>query len=175
MKTLRQIDRALARFEGWFIIAFLWLMVVLTFCQVGLRGLYTHGHFQWANALMGTLEWSEPFVRLLVLWLTFLGASLLTGENKHIKIDLFSSLLPEKLLHVRDLVLDLVCILICGMMLKTCLSYLYMEMQFGAKIFLGLPSWTGELIIPAGFALILFRFLLGAMEKGFRILGGKIR
>ena len=127
MKTLRWIDKALARFEGWLIIMFLWLMVILTFVQVCLRGLYTHAHLQWANSLMGYLDWSEPFVRLLVLWLTFLGASLITGENKHIKIDLFSSLLPPKWELTREFVLSLVCVVISATMLKVCIDYIKME------------------------------------------------
>ena len=92
MGPLKWFDRHLARLEGWLIIIFLWLMVMFTFIQVCLRGLYTHGRFHWANSLMGRLDWSEPFVRLLVLWLTFLGASLITRETKHIKIDFLSSL-----------------------------------------------------------------------------------
>jgi len=50
------------------------------------------------------VDWFEPFVRLLVLWLTFLGASLITKENKHIKIDLMGSLLPDKWLPFRDII-----------------------------------------------------------------------
>jgi len=47
MRTLERIDNALARLEGWLIIIFLGAMVVLTFVQVCLRGLYTHAHLQW--------------------------------------------------------------------------------------------------------------------------------
>ena len=74
MKFLRLIDKGLAKVEGWLIVIFLGLMVTLTFLQVILRALYTHGHVQWANAIMGQVDWTEPFVRLLVLWITFLGA-----------------------------------------------------------------------------------------------------
>lgn len=170
MTLLKWLDNAFARFEGWLIIVFLWLMVVFTFSQVCLRSLYTHGHFQWANALMGHLDWSGPFVRLLVLWLTFLGASLITRENKHIKIDLFSSLLPPKLLHIREFILSVVCALITGIMLKVCIDYIKMEMDFGGTIFARLPAWIGELIIPAGFILIFFRFLFRAIDHGIEIL-----
>ena len=172
MKTLRWIDKALARFEGWLIIMFLWLMVILTFVQVCLRGLYTHAHLQWANSLMGYLDWSEPFVRLLVLWLTFLGASLITGENKHIKIDLFSSLLPPKWELTREFVLSLVCVVISATMLKVCIDYIKMEMEFGGTMFLHLPNWAGQMILPAGFALILFRFSLRAIDQGLQIVRG---
>ncbi len=175
MKILKLAERTLARLEGWLIVAFLSMMVVLTFIQVCLRGLFTHGHFQWANALMGQLDWSEPFVRLLVLWLTFLGASLLTQENKHIKIDLLSAILPPKWLPVRELILSLVCVFISAIMLKACTDYIKMEMEFGESMFLQIPNWIGQVILPAGFALILFRFLLRTIDQGLEIARGKTR
>ena len=170
MRPLKWVDKNIALLEGWLIITLLWLMVIFTFIQVCLRGLYTHGHFQWANALMGHLDWSEPFVRLLVLWLTFLGASLVTRENKHIKIDLFSSFLPSKLMPVRELVLSLVCVLISSIMLKVSIDYFKMEIEFGGTIFLQFPSWAGEIIIPVGFALILFRFVIRTIDSGAEII-----
>lgn len=175
MKILKLAERTLARLEGWLIVAFLSMMVVLTFIQVCLRGLFTHGHFQWANALMGQLDWSEPFVRLLVLWLTFLGASLLTQENKHIKIDLLSAILPPKWLPARELILSLVCVFISAIMLNACTDYIKMEIEFGESMFLQIPNWIGQVILPAGFALILFRFLLRAIDQGLEIARGKTR
>jgi C4-dicarboxylate transporter DctQ subunit len=172
MKTLRWIDNTLAMLEGWFIVILLYLMVILTFIQVSLRGLYTHIHLQWANTLMGHLDWSEPFVRLLVLWLTFLGASLVTGDNKHIKIDLFSTLLPPKWQRARELILSVVCILISAIMLTVCADYITIEMEFGGRMFLNLPNWIGQLILPVGFAFILFRFLLRAIDQGLQIARG---
>jgi TRAP-type C4-dicarboxylate transport system permease small subunit len=174
MKALKRIDEVLVRLEGWLIFGFLALMVTFTFIQVCLRGLYTHAHFRWANTLMGYLDWSEPLVRLLVLWLTFLGASLLSGENKHIKIDLFSTLLPPKLLPWREFLLAIVCIIVSATMLFVCAGYVKLEMEFGGTVFLRLPNWIGQLILPLGFAMILFRFLLRAVDQGLRISrGGK--
>ncbi len=172
MKTLKWIDKGLARLEVWVIITFLSLMVILTFIQVCLRGFYTHGHVQWANALMGHIDWSEPFVRLLVLWLTFLGASLITGENKHIKIDLFSTLLPTKWLPLREFILSIVCVIISATMLFVCAGYIKIEIEFGGTLFLNLPSWIGELILPVGFALILFRFFVRTIDNGIQVAQG---
>lgn len=171
MKRLRRVDRSLARVEGWFISVFLWLMVVFTFLQVCLRGIYTHGQMRWANVLMGYLDWSEPFVRLLVLWLSFLGASLLTGENKHIKIDLFSTILPERWQPLRDFLLSGVCVLISAIMVKVCVDYVHLEMEFGGRLFLNLPSWIGQLILPIGFAVILFRFSISTIENFLKMIG----
>ena len=172
MKALRLIDKALAKVEGWLIIIFLGLMVTLTFSQVILRSLYTHAHIQWANFILGQVDWADPMARLLVLWITFLGASLLTGDNRHIKIDLLPNLVPSKWLPLRELILSVVCVLICAIMLKASLGYIRLEITYGGHLFLQLPTWVGQLILPAGFSLVLFRFLLRAMEQGLKIFRG---
>ena len=166
MNILKSIDRTLARLEGRLLCIFLWELVILTFIQVCLRGLYTHFHAQWANTIMGYMDWSEALVRLLVLWLAFLGASLLTGENKHIKIDLFSSLLPDTWLPLREAILSAICVMISAIMLRVSLGYITIEIKFGGTTFLDLPSWIGQLILPVGFALILFRFFLRTLDQG---------
>lgn len=172
MKALDFIDRILAKVEGWLIIVLLWAMVVLTFVQVGLRSLYTHGHFFWANEMLGDLDWSGPLVQLLVLWLTFLGSSLLTREGKHIKIDLFGALLPAKWLPLREFILALVSLFIIGIMVKVCLDHVMMEVEFGGKSLFYLPGWVGQTILPMGFTLIFFRFLIKAIHQGTLVLRG---
>ncbi len=172
MKTLERIDRALAKVEGWLIIALLWIMVVLTFVQVGLRSLYTHGHFFWANEMLGNLDWSGPLVQLLVLWLTFLGSSLLTRTGKHIKIDLFSTLLPLKWRPLRGFILTVVSLFIIGIMVKVCIDYVMMEMEFGGTSLFYLPSWVGQMILPVGFTLLFFRFLIKAINQGTQLFRG---
>ena len=172
MTVLKRIDNLLARIEGWLIVLMLWLMVLLTFIQVGLRSLYTYAHLQWANAMLGHIDGTGPFVRLLVLWLTFLGASLLTKEGKHITIDICSSLLPKRWLPAREVVLALVCIFICAVMFKVSVDYIQMEMAFGGTTLLGFPTWLGQVILPAGFALLCFRFLIKALQEGIRGLRG---
>lgn len=169
MKTLRHIDQALARVEGWFIVLFLSLMVALTFIQVLLRGLYTHGHLAWANALLGYVDWGEPFVRLLVLWVTFLGASLLTGDNKHIKIDLTASSFPGRWMPYRNACLCLACSVICALMLRASIGYVRTEWEFGGVLFLGIPTWVGQLILPLGFSLLLFRFIIMGIDQALVI------
>lgn len=172
MKILVRIDTAIARFEGWLLILFLSLMVSLTFLQVLLRSLFIYAHIGWANDLMGGIDWAEPFVRLLVLWVTFLGASLLTGENKHIKIDLLTQIIPTSWLPLLGILLSLAGALVAALMLNASLFYVGTEMSFGGKLFLGIPNWVGQLILPAGFLLICFRFLVRALSSALAILRG---
>jgi len=172
MNLLKWIDTLLARVEGWLIVLMLWVMVLLTFAQVALRSLYTYGHLQWANSMLGHMDGSGPFVRLLVLWLTFLGASLLTRDGKHINIDIFSSILPERWLPAREVLLASTCTVISTIMFKVCVDYIRMEMAFGGAMLLNLPAWLGQVILPAGFALLSFRFLIKALHEGIRLFRG---
>jgi TRAP-type C4-dicarboxylate transport system permease small subunit len=170
MKHLARIDKAIARFEGWLLIIFLSLMVSLTFIQVILRSLFIYAQLGWANDLMGRLDWAEPLVRLLVLWVTFLGASLVTGENRHIKIDLLTQIIPTSWLPLVDVLLSLAGALVAALMLKASLFYVGTEMSFGGRLFLNLPTWIGQLILPLGFLLICFRFLGRSLSSALGIL-----
>ncbi|MDB9823051.1 TRAP transporter small permease [Deltaproteobacteria bacterium] len=165
MKILQYIDRAIKKVENWLIIISLTLMVVLTFVNVILRALYTHAHIQWANTLLSQADWSDQLARLMVLWVTFLGASLLTGDNRHIKIDLMGPLLSPRWLSARELILSIGCMVICAFMLNASIDYIKIEMEFGSNTLPGIPSWICQLIIPSGFALILFRFFIRALEQ----------
>ena len=172
MKILRLIDRVVATIEGWLIIISLSLMVALTFLLVILRALYTHAHLHWANTILGYVDWTDSLVRLLVLWVTFFGASLITRDNKHIKIDIMSAVLPARWLPVRELILSLACIAIAVFMIKASIEYVKIEMSFGGYIFLKLPVWIGQLIIPIGFSLLLYRFVLRGLEQTLDIFRG---
>jgi len=172
MKTLTRIDRAIARFEGWLLIFFLSLMVSLTFIQVTLRSLFIYAHFEWANDFMGALDWAEPSARLLVLWVSFLGASLVTGENKHIKIDLLTTLIPPSWFPLREIFLSLAGTVVSALMVKASVFYIRTEISFGGTLFLSLPTWVGQLILPLGFSIICFRFLLRALGATLAVLRG---
>ncbi|MFC1533387.1 TRAP transporter small permease [Thermodesulfobacteriota bacterium] len=172
MKILKYINKGVEKVEHLLIVVSLTLMVILTFLHVILRNLYTHAHFSWANIFLGQVDWTEPLVRLLVLWITFLGASLLTSENRHIKIDLMQSLISPPWVYIREAVLSFSCVLICALMLWASIDYIRIEMEFGSNLFLGVPAWICQLIIPAGFSVIIFRFFLRAIEQLLRIFRG---
>jgi len=106
------------------------------------------------------VDWTEALVRLLILWVTFLGASLLTGDNRHIKIDIVTPIISRNWLPIREALLSLVCVIICAIMLKASVDYFIIEMEFGGELFLGLPIWLGQIILPIGFSVIFFKFLL---------------
>jgi TRAP-type C4-dicarboxylate transport system permease small subunit len=164
LHLMRALDRGLARWERRAVVLFLSAMIFFTLSQVLLRAMAAHGGLAWANALLARIAWTDPLARSLMLWLTFLGASLITRRNRHIRIDVASAVLPRKLLPLRESVLALATALICCAMCAASFFMVRMEQQFGASLFLGVPTWTVQVIIPLGFLLLAFRFLLIALD-----------
>ena len=165
MKIIRLLNSAIAAIEQWLIILSLVLMIACSFITVILRALYSHSHFYWANNILSSIDWSEPFVRLLVLWIAFLGASLLTRDNRHINIDILSSLLPFVYRRYRDITLSIISALVCLILMWASIEYIKIEFHFKGSLFPGMPAWIGHMIIPLGFMTISGRFIINTFEQ----------
>jgi TRAP-type C4-dicarboxylate transport system permease small subunit len=57
-------------------------------------------------------------------------------------------------------------------MVKVCIDHVIMEMEFGGKSLFYLPSWVGQTILPIGFTLLFFRFLIKAIHQGTQVFRG---
>lgn len=161
----KTVDEILARIEEWLMVFFLALMVVFTFLFILLRALHLYAHMGWANVVIGKVDWTQPLVRLLVLWVAFLGASLLTRDNKHIKIDLSTLLMPIRWHHFKELFLSAACLIVSAIMVKTSFQYIQNEYIYSSHLFLSIPAWIGQIILPIGFLCIFFRFLLRGIAQ----------
>ncbi len=81
----------------WYIVVLMALLVVLTFVQVVARYLM-HSSFT-----------STPqYARLVVVWLTFMGAAMAARHHKLIRIEIFEERLPTKIRTVLGTFFDLV-------------------------------------------------------------------
>ena len=119
-----------------------------------------------------SLLWIEPLVRHLVFLAAFIGGSLATGANQHIKIDLLSRLLEKiekpllkKLVDLTTLTLTLVA---CVILVKASYDLAVVEFEYGKKEFLGIHSGYLLSIIPAGMGFISLRVLT---QVGIRLEG----
>ncbi len=146
-------------------VLFLSVMVVCTLLQVFLRALATHAGISWANTLLAHIAWTDPLSRALMLWLTFLGASLLARRNRHIRIDVASTVLPRAAAAPRETLLALVTAFICCVMALASFHMVQMERSYGGRVFLDIPTWIVQIILPLGFLLLAFRFALNALER----------
>jgi len=119
-----------------------------------------------------SLNWIDPLVRHLVFLCAFLGGSIATKGNLHIKVDLFTKLIERAdskifiWLHK-----NLVCLfsfLTSLVLLKSSWDFFIVEREFGAPTMLGLHSSWPVGIIPLGIGLISLRFF-NQLILGLRI------
>jgi TRAP-type C4-dicarboxylate transport system permease small subunit len=112
------------------------------------------------NLLDAGMPWADPLLRLIVLWITLAGALAATRENRHIRIDLLSRFLPERLAAWTDRVTAAFSAVVCALLAWHGGRLVWFEYQDGTLIAPGIPAWTAELVIPLGFGLMALRFAL---------------
>ena len=83
MKPSEPID--LFRPVRWIAAFTLVVVVAVTLLQIVLR-----------YAFNSPLIWSEEVVKLLIVWVTFIGAAAVCFDGRHLNVDVFFKLLPER-------------------------------------------------------------------------------
>ncbi len=129
-------------------------MVVIASAQILLRNLFDSG-----------LHWADPLLRLLVLWLTMLGALLATRHNEHIRIDLLSRYLSPGWRRLSDSIALLFSTLVCALLAWHSARFVIDEYHYGGNILGQIPVWWGQVILPLGFTLITLRFALLTLQS----------
>jgi len=162
MKILNFLNKWIEKTETVLLIVILIVMILLSFLQVLLRNFFDQG-----------LLWGDIFLRNLVLWVGFLGASLATREGKHINIDLFTRFLSGRWRALAQMVTQLAAALICIFLADAGWTFVMDEKLYETKIFAEIPAWYFQLIIPVGFLLMAFRFLLIALDKTISLVSFK--
>jgi TRAP-type C4-dicarboxylate transport system permease small subunit len=147
-------DEAIAKVEQTLIITFLSLMIFVAFLQIVLRNVFSTG-----------LDWGDSFLRNLVLWIGFIGATLATKEGKHINIDIISRWLPSLGRNIVRLITHLFSFSVCCLLTYAALKFIRNEVQMGNRTLLNIPAWIPEMILPMTFGLMTFRFGLRAFKN----------
>ena len=156
MHTLKTIDRILEKIEGYFLVVLLTIMILLSFSQVILRNFFHHG-----------ILWADIFLRQLVLWVGFLGASLAVCKDKHIGIDFLPNVLPVRWKPKLRVITHLSASIISAILAWSAWTFLRFEMESDSVLFLNIPVWVFQTILPYSFAIIAVRFLLQALDTLF--------
>lgn len=149
-KIVGGFDNILEKISRWGLITSLFLILGLAVLSILLR---------WMG--MSPL-WLEPLVRHLVFLSAFLGGSLATSKNVHIKVDILTHLIEKsrskvlKWIHLN--IISLFCFITCLALLKSGYDFYLVEKEFGAPAFMEIHSSVLVGIIPAGIGLICLRF-----------------
>lgn len=151
VKVVHAFDDILEKFSRWGLISSLFIILGLAVLSIVLR---------WLGQ---SPMWLEPLTRHLVFLSAFLGGSLATSKNVHIKVDLLTKLVEKssskvvKWLHHN--IINLFCLITCVALMKASYDFFIVEKEFGSPAFLHIHSSYLVGIIPFGMGLISLRFL----------------
>lgn len=159
--TDRRLPPALARLlnivtwtENALLVLMLAAMVLLAAAQILLR-----------NFMGVSLEWTDQALRLLVLWVAFLGAVAASREGKHIHVDAVARWLPGRMRAWAGAITALFTLAVCLVLAWQSMRYLLKSMETGEMAFGVLPVWLASSILPLAFSLIALRYGLRLVHQ----------
>lgn len=133
-------------------------MILLAAGQIVLRNFFDIGFF-----------WTDEMLRLLVLWLAVAGAVAASRKNRHISIAVLDRFLPKTAKAAVDVVLHLFTAGICGLVTWHSLAFVRTSHEFGDVLLGSVPAWIPQAVLPLGFGLITYRYLLFAVRGVVRL------
>jgi len=122
-------------------------MLGIAFFQVVMRNIYDVGYI-----------WADIMVRVLVLWVGLLGATVATSEGRHLSIDVVTKFLPARLTKIIHVVTWSFALTVCALLARASFGYIEMQKLSNEPAIFGIPVHITEIIIPIAFVLISFHF-----------------
>ncbi len=144
-----RLIKAVNRIEDWLLISMLAAMVILAVTQIAYR-----------NVSGGGVAWIDPLLRMLVLWVALSGAVIASRTDNHIRIDFFAKYISGKYYFYIKRIVHAYCVVICAVIAWHSVNFVQMDYEYETEAFAGIPAWITELIIPAAFGLMAFRYFL---------------
>ncbi|KAA3610422.1 MAG: TRAP transporter small permease [Calditrichaeota bacterium] len=154
MRLIQKINGFVALAETYILVFVVLVMVVFSFAQVILRGFFDQG-----------ILWGDIFLRHLVLWVGFIGASIASREEKHINIDVFGRMMKGRYKPISQGLVYSFATFVSYLLMSASWAFVMDEKEYETILFGDIASWYFQIIIPIGFGLMFIRFGLHAIEK----------
>ena len=149
----------LNKLEEWLIATLLALMTCVTFAQVVARYVFNY-----------SFVWALELVTYLFAWLIFLGMAYGVRVSAHIGVDALVRTFKPRTARVVGVIAALLCIVYAIIGLVGGVIYVEKMREVGILAQdLPIEQWIPRLVLPIGFALLLFRF----GQVLYRILTGR--
>ncbi len=148
MKFLSRLNDWVAKVETFFLCLSLMAMLSLAFLQVVMRNGFNSG-----------IPWADSIVRLLVIWVGFLGACVATKLDQHLTLEVLTKYMPERLKYISAALVRVFAIGVCYFLFMASLKFIANERSAGEQFLHLMPSWYTIIIIPVAFLLIPFHLL----------------
>jgi TRAP-type C4-dicarboxylate transport system permease small subunit len=104
--------------------------------------------------------WLDDVLRMLIIWLVYLGSVALCLDNDHISMDALYLRMPLGIRKVMDVIIAIMGITICTYVAMVGYSSMMQEIAYGTFLSSGyVPSWPQSLAIPLCFGLMAVAYL----------------
>jgi TRAP-type C4-dicarboxylate transport system permease small subunit len=106
----------------------------------------------------------------MLLWVGFLGAGLATRGGMHIRIDIASKILSPKGMQVARVFTDIFSVIVGSLLVYASFNFVKLEYKAADELlFMHVPIWIMESIIPIGFLIITLRFASKGVQNFLRL------
>ena len=107
-----------------------------------------------------SIPWLDDVLRMLLIWLVYMGCVSLCLDNDHISMDAIYLRLPKPARKVMDVVIALIGIGLCGFVTKIGYNSMMQGIEYKELLPSGyIPSWPQSLAIPLAFALMTLAYV----------------
>ncbi len=156
--TLARLDRIGRELENLALVTLLCSMMLLAVGQIVLREVFNTG-----------IIWAAELLRLMVLWLTMIAMITACRDDRHIRIDAISHLLPASAIKVTRAMVDMFAAIVCAVIAWQSYRYLQIEIEYQDMVLIDTPAWIAHSIVPTAFALTGYRFMVSALKKALGV------
>jgi TRAP-type C4-dicarboxylate transport system permease small subunit len=153
-RLLGRLEKAGTALETIMLVSLLTAMMLVAVGQIVMREGFGTG-----------FGWADELVRLMVLWLAMIGSIAACRENRHIRIDALSHVLPDIAVNLIRILVDVFAAFVCAVVAFQAWRYLQIEIEYDVTVLVDTPAWIAHSIMPAAFALMAYRFLVGALKQ----------
>lgn len=129
-------------------------IIVLAALQIVLRNVFSYSLF-----------WVDDLVRIAVLWLAVIGAVAASRDGRHLAIGLVARYFPEVWHKPAEVTAGAFACAVSGALAWHASRFVYDSFRFGDSLLGDVPAWPFQVVMPVGFALIAFQFLIRTLSR----------
>jgi TRAP-type C4-dicarboxylate transport system permease small subunit len=148
-RILARASRLGSLLEDIFLASILGVMVLAAAAQIVLRNFLDVGFI-----------WGDELLRMLVLWLAVGGAVAASRTDRHISIAVLDRFLPPVWQRLASVVARAFTCVVAAVVAWHALQFVLTSREYGDLILGGTPAWWLQSVLPLGFGLIAWRYLV---------------
>ena len=149
-----KLEKAGSLAEDALLLFILIFMILLAGAQIFLR-----------NFFDASLFWGDEMLRLMVLWLTVAGGMAASRMDRHISIEVLDRFLPDRIIVVTQVVIDLFTAAICALFSWHSARFVMSSYEYADTLMKNTPAWMLQIILPIGFGLMAYRHVVNAIKR----------